>query len=192
MFKKMIKEALIKILGFVLLIVFYPFNGLMTARKNRLKNSYIKNKASITDRDAHVILSDLAWNEYKQGNYAQSKVYAKDLLFLNKNLDKNWNTGNALHHSHTIIGLINLERGNIQSAVNHLIKSSKTTGSPQLKTRGPTFLLARKLYEQGEDEAVIKYLQNCSKFWEHDKGRLFKWVDDINNGRDPDLCQQKT
>ena len=164
----------------------------MITRQNRLKDSYVKNQQSITDTEAHTILSDLAWDEYIQGNYTQSEKYAKELLALNKNLDKNWNTGNAKHQSHTIIGLIKLEHGNIQSAVNHLIKSSKTTGSPQLKTRGPSFLLANKLYEHGEDEAVIKYLQNCSKFWELDKGRLAKWIEEINNGKTPDLCQQKT
>ena len=164
----------------------------MTSRQNRLKASYVNDPKSISDVDAHTILSDLAWEEYLKGNYSQSEVYAKELMTLNKTIDKNWNTGNAIHHSHTIIGLVNLQNGNMQSAINHLIKSSKTTGSPQLKTRGPSFLLANKLYEHGEDKVVIQYLNNCSQFWEHDKGRLAKWLDDINSGREPDLCQQKT
>ncbi len=175
-----------------MLAIFYPFKGLMLKRQSRLKNSYKNEPSSISSRDAYYILPSLAWDEFNDGNYSKSEEYANELMKLNKTYDKNWNTGNAIHHSHTIIGLINLEHGNIQSAINHLIKSSKTTGSPQLNSFGPSFLLAKKLYEHGEDDSVIKYLDNCQNFWKSNNGLLSKWVSEIKKGETPDFCQTKT
>lgn len=182
------KKIFSKLIGYVLLALFLPFKGIVQRRQKRLKALYASNPADVSDIDAHTILPDIIWENYYKGNYDTAKIYADNLLRINSALDKFWNTGNAIHHAHTVIGLISLARGNIESAKNHLLKSFKTSGSPQLNTFGPKLSLAKGLYEHGEDEVVIKFLSGCSKFWRMDNGHIEKWINDINEGRTPNFC----
>lgn len=189
----MIKRILTFIFGSIIGILFWPFKGLVEKRQKRIKNQYIENPTSIPDYETHAILNDLAWNEYHNGNLDIAKKYSEELLRLNKIVERNWNYGNAIHHPNTILGLICLDEGKIECAKNHLIKSSKTTGSPQLDTFGPCFDLAQRLIEVGEKKVIIKYLKNCQTFWEHDKGRILKWLSEIENGEIPQMkCEKKT
>ncbi len=112
---------------------------------------------------------------------------SKELLRLNKIVPETWNYGNAIHHSHTIISLVKFERNQIDSAKNHLVKSSKTPGSPQLDSFGPTLMLAQKLADHGEIQSCIKYLKNCSQFWKMDNGKVSTWLNQLENGNVPNM-----
>ena len=179
------KRIFMMALGYLLIALFFPFKKMMGNRQKRLIESYIKDPQSISDQEAHVILKDLAWEEYKRGNFQKAKTYSHELLRLNDLVDANWNHGNAIHHSHSIIGLVSLESNDIAEAKKQLLLSSKTSGSPQLASFGPTFLLAQKLLDLDEYAPVKKYLINCRQFWEMDKGRISKWLEQINAGEKP-------
>lgn len=183
------KTVLMRVLGRVLIVLFFPFKHWIAKRHSKMLEKYISNPSSISDIDAHTILKDLAWKEYEQGNNDQAKKYAFELLRLNKLVEDNWNSGNALFYGHMIIGLVNFESKNIEKAKERLILSSKTHGSPQLDTFGPSLVLAQKLLDAGEIKTVTKFIKNCSKFWEMDNGVIDYWLNEIGEGRCPDLCK---
>ena len=189
----MIKRILTKILGLILLVLFLPFKGVVERRQEKIKKQYVEDPATVPDHEAHVILKELAWNEYQNGDHENAKKYANELIRLNKIVERNWNYGNAIHHSHTILGLLCFDEGNISGAINHLVKSSKTPGSPQLDSFGPRFDLAQKLINAGEVKAVVRFLKNCQKFWEYDKGAVSIWLSEIENREIPQMqCKKKT
>jgi len=185
------KKVLMYLFGLVLLIIFLPFKGLVGNRQEKLKEAYTEDPSSITDKEAYLILKDLAWKEYSLKNYSKAKGYSLELLRLNEIVERNWNYGNAIHHSHTVLGLVALQAGKIEDSKEHLALSAKTTGSPQLHTFGPSLILADKLLEKGEKKSVKKFLLNCGKFWEMDKGKISEWVQSIESGDELTLCSEK-
>jgi len=178
------------VLGYILIVLMFPFKGMLGTRHKRLIGSYIKDPNSISEQDAHSILKDLAWKEYTEGGLKKASTYSNELLRLNNLVEKNWNYGNAIHHAHTIIGLVHLESNDIAEAKRRLVLSSKTPGSPQLDSFGPTFLLAQKLLDIGEYGTVKKYLMNCRKFWKRDNGRISLWLEKIGNGEKPQFQEK--
>lgn len=113
--------------------------------------------------------------------------YAKEALGAAERFPKDWNHGNAIHHGNNILGLIALRQGDMKLAVDHLLKSGKTPGSPQLNSFGPSMLLAERLLEMGEKAAVLEYFGLCRKFWEMGGPRLDKWTNDMEVGDVPDF-----
>jgi hypothetical protein len=126
----------------------------------------------------------------KIGAMEKADLYAKELLLKAENEKeepRNWNYGNAIHHSHTILGQVALRLGDIDASKIHLIKSGETIGSPQLDTFGPNMALAKELLESGELEAVLRYLNLCKLFWKMDYGKLDRWKTEIMQGKVPDF-----
>jgi hypothetical protein len=68
-----------------------------------------------------------------------------------------------------------------------LLAAGNTPGSPQLDSFGPNMTLAKELFERGEKDAVIKYLQLCDKFWEMGHDRVKEWLAAIQAGGVPDF-----
>jgi len=169
----------------ILLILFFPFKGVIKRRLDKKKKLYARDPKCISDSDAHIILKDLAWEEFNNGNLDQAVIYSNELLRLNSIVEENWNYGNAIHHSHTILGLVSLESFDLANAKKHLLLSSRTPGSPQLNTFGPRFTLAQKLINLEEYETVEKYLINCRRFWNLEKGRISRWLEEIESGKKP-------
>lgn len=180
------------LIGFVLKVLFFPLKWLVRNKQEKLKEAYAKDPGFISDREAHLILKDLAWTEYSLKNYPKARDYSLELLRLNEIVERNWNYGNAIHHSHTVLGLAALQAGNIEESKEHLALSAKTPGSPQLDTFGPSLVLADRLLEKGEKKSVKKFLLNCGKFWKMDQGRISGWVQAIEAGDDLTLCSEKS
>ena len=47
--------------------------------------------------------------------------------------------------------------------------------------------LAKELLEKGEMDAVLEYIELCSKFWKSGKDRLHKWSVLVKGGTIPDF-----
>ena len=97
------------------------------------------------------------------------------------------NYGNAIHQGHTVLGLLELDNGNVESAERHLVAAARTPGSPQLKGLGPNMMLAARLLQHGRMDTVLSYLTQCGKLWKLSFGRLWMWKLDIRRGRTPDF-----
>jgi len=132
---------------------------------------------------------------------SSAKELAEEILINNVDPDS-WNYGNVIHNANTILGRIALQKNDLKKAKEHLLKSADTTGSPQLNSFGPSFILARELLERKEKSVVLKYLNLVGKFWatpvninstnknssrvvqEHTQ-KLIKWKNEIIEGNIP-------
>lgn len=106
------------------------------------------------------------------GEYEKAQKFAD--LMLDEN-EPGWNYGNYFHHGNIVLGMIALSQDDIAEAASYLEIAGSTTGSPQLDSFGPDFVLARKLLEHGKRESVLRYLDLCTRFWDSGKDQLKEW-----------------
>ncbi|MFC1761180.1 hypothetical protein ACFL6U_03770 [Planctomycetota bacterium] len=129
-------------------------------------------------------LSEKIELSYKKKDYSKVKLLCDKYLNLANKRKRNWNYGNAIHDANIYLGLVALKESDIKLANMYLLKAGGTPGSPQLNSFGPSFVLARKLLENGEKEAVLKYLDSVEVFWANPE-ELAKWKQEINEGNLP-------
>ena len=84
-----------------------------------------------------------------------------------------------------MLGQVALLKGDVERAVQHLLRAGHTPGSPQLGSFGPSMKLALALLEKDRKKAVIEYLNLCGKFWK--KARTDAWIRVIEEGGTPDF-----
>ena len=75
--------------------------------------------------------------------------------------------GDVVHDANQIIGLAALKDGRMADAKLYLLKAGATPGSPRLMSSGPNMVLAQKLLDGDQKEAVVQYLDLVAKFWAH-------------------------
>lgn len=119
------------------------------------------------------LLPELAKVAFDAGDLAKAKTYADELLSMSKEGKRNWNSGNAVHHSNLVLGRVALQDGDVEKAKTYLLAAGRTEGSPQLNSFGPNMTLAKELLEKGEKETVLEYFDLCGKFWK--KEELDQW-----------------
>jgi hypothetical protein len=122
------------------------------------------------------------------GQWAFAREFAEECLALaaSDELPEYFrNDGNAVHYSHIVLGRAALREGNVEQARQHLIAAGRTEGSPNLMSFGPNMSLAEELFEQGERQAVLDYLDLCAAFWDCGRDRLALWKEQINQGKTP-------
>jgi hypothetical protein len=100
----------------------------------------------------------------------------------------------ATFMSNLVLGLVAVRQNQIEKAKEHLLKSGDIPTSMTLKTVGPTMALAEELLERGEDQTVLRFLEQCRKFWTNpsptNAGQLDEWKSVIENGGIPDFGPQ--
>ena len=121
------------------------------------------------------------------GLVGYAEASANELLELSKIYEEDWNYGNAIHKGHTLLGVINVLRGNISKAEEELLASANTPGSPQLNTFGPNMKLASELLKRGRKDVVLQYLDKCKCFWEMGLDNIGYWSYQINKGEQPNF-----
>lgn len=121
------------------------------------------------------------------GETEKAKFHAESLLKQADVFRENWAYGNALHVGNLVLGHLAFNEGDMSKAGHYLLEAGKTPGSPQLKTFGPSMLLAKQLLENEEYETVLKYLDLCRNFWKMEDGRLDEWKKAVENQQMPDF-----
>lgn len=95
--------------------------------------------------------------------------------------------GELLFYGYHLLGLLELDGGDSETATKFLLQSAECQGSPRLNSFGPSMVLAKRLLALGQSEAVLKYLSKCNAFWECGRKQIAQWSDDIRRGVDPDF-----
>lgn len=140
-----------------------------------------------TDTGKFYLLDDLATTAFDAGDTNKAAGYAQQALNAAATFgEKDWNTGNAIHHGNLILGRIAFQAGNIELAKHYLLEAGKTPGSPQLDSFGPNMALARDLLAKGEKDTVLQYFALCAKFWKS-QSELDAWTDAVKHGITPDF-----
>ncbi len=134
-------------------------------------------------------LDEVATTAFGAGELQRADEIAQELLRVAPNFENDWNYGNAVFWANIVLGKIAFSKGDIEGACAYLIAASETPGSPQLDSFGPEFVLCSQLLTVGKGDFVERYLQNCSKFWEMDDGKLSQWIRDIHRGITPSFSK---
>ena len=138
----------------------------------------------------------LAADAYSKEKWIEAEALALEGLCMAESYPSNWNYGNVIHNSNQVLGLIRLQEGNKDEAIQKLLAAGRTPGSPQLNSFGPRMLLAKALLQEGEREAVLQYVDLVGQFWAQksvqfpELGREHKrliqhWKKDIEAGNLP-------
>jgi len=131
-------------------------------------------------------LADLAKSEVSK-DLLKAENLANELLHLSSVMPRDWNYGNAIHFGNMVLGQVALRQGEVEKAEMYLLRSGETPGSPQLDTFGPNMSLAKELLEAKRLDAVLKYFELCSKFWEMSDDKLEVWAILAQNGKMPEF-----
>lgn len=140
----------------------------------RVKGSFFPTTNEKDEINQYMILDDVAFEAALSDHVTEAKAAADKLLELAekyKNYKDNnqkslaWRYGDAIHMGHTVLGLLALKNNNIDEAKQHLLLSGQVDGSPVLNSFGPNMTLARELLKKSERDSVLKYFDECDRFW---------------------------
>jgi tetratricopeptide (TPR) repeat protein len=145
--------------------------------------------STLSDSEAFAHLPRAAAAAFHLERFTEARALAERSLSLAPSFRGNWNYGNAIHIGHTILGLLALEQDDIERAINELILSGDTPGSPQLGSFGPTMQLAKALLKRGQVNEVLSYLRLCREFWEMGTTWLDVWEPKVVAGQVPNFFQ---
>ncbi len=134
-----------------------------------------------------MLLMEAARAAYVAGKLDVAERLATELLEGRTRAPLFWlsSASDALHRGHTVLGLVALQRDDVQQAEEHLLHSARVSGSPALGSFGPNMHLAHELLEKGRQETVIEYLQKCGEFWKTEQTEA--WIKLIKAGQTPDF-----
>ena len=116
---------------------------------------------------------------FAAGRHADARTYADWAL------DDISGGSDVRHQAIVVLGRIALAEGNIGSATEYLLAAGKVDGTSALGIIPPNMDLAKELLEHGQREAVLEYLELCSRFW--DSEVLGVWADLVRAGRTPEF-----
>jgi hypothetical protein len=131
-------------------------------------------------------LPRLAKAAFAAGDYARAAGYADEALAAARH-GVFWWTGDAIHQGHIVLGRLALRKGDVEEAKRSLVAAGKTPGSSSLAGIGPNMQLAKDLLDRGETATVVQYLEECTTFWEGNRGKLKEWIVLIKAGLKPDF-----
>jgi hypothetical protein len=157
------------------------------APERRLAKADAELAKAKTEYHRWVALDSAALLNAEAGSAEKAKAYADESLAMAPKYARDWNYGNAIHKSHIAYGLLALRADDLRRAGDELVAAGETRGSPQLNSVGPNMVLAKRLAERGEREAVMRYLDACKKFWSMDQGKLDEWKSQVAAGMVPDF-----
>ena len=115
-------------------------------------------------------------------NYEKARYFVEVML---RSDASKWNHTSNIHHGNITLSRIALAEGDIKKAGSYLLQAGSTPGSPLLKQLGPDTVLAKELLEQGAKKTVLRYFDQCAKFWERGRDRLREWRILVRAGRIP-------
>lgn len=145
-----------------------------------------------TDLEKFYAAPTAAMAAYHLGDLDRAREIVQAAFALAAQYPDNWNSGNALHFGHTVLGLVALRSGDAKLATSELIASGEVRGSPQLNSFGPSMRLARELLKVGERDGVLVYFGLCRKFWKMGQRWIDIWEKKVTRGVVPKFLMQSS
>jgi len=130
-------------------------------------------------------ISRAALSAYMLGLYDEAEKLATEMFALAKMYPDTWNYGNSIYYGNWVLGMLELDKGNIDQAKEYLLLAGACNGSPQLNSFGPNMRLAKRLLFNGETETVNKFLDMIETFWKSGTKWLQIWRKMIDEGKQP-------
>jgi hypothetical protein len=125
------------------------------------------------------LAGEMAQASFKVGDFAGAAELAKVYL---GSTDRS-----APQRANTILGRVALRSGDLPTARQYLLASSGPEAAKDISMSGPTMILAKELLDEGEQDTVIQYLENCVALWPRGADVLSIWMADIKKGKTPNF-----
>jgi hypothetical protein len=123
---------------------------------------------------------------FEAGDFEKARNYSSESLRLADPSKRTWRQSDALYSAHIIAGRLALRSQDLDGARRHLTESLATVSSaPSVAAMGPDIPFAAELVAAGENDAVLKDLAECAKWWKADEGKTAEWSELIRQGRQP-------
>ncbi|CAN5568061.1 hypothetical protein BH10ACI2_BH10ACI2_13780 [soil metagenome] len=140
-----------------------------------------------------ILLRYIATAAVAANDAARAEEYANELIETAKKLKETPGplrggfgfVSEANFYGNTVLGHVAIKANNIESAKQYLLLAGDVDGSPVLNSSGPGMSLVKLLLEKGERDTVMKFFDQCAKFWKNDEGRLVMWKDTVAAGHMP-------
>jgi TonB family protein len=143
-----------------------------------------QDRGASTGVDRSFALPELAKAALAAGTLDKAAAYANEML---QSKTEDPNRGQGIHDGNMVLGMISLQKGDLDGARSYLLESGKSTGSPVLDSFGPNMKLAKELLEKGEKDAVLQYFSSCRTFWKMGATKLDEWSAMVRQGAIPDF-----
>ncbi|GIU08871.1 hypothetical protein TUM4261_16320 [Shewanella sp. c952] len=131
-----------------------PFESMGGSEKSLFLNSNIVLSARFDSKDVAL------------KNINRIELVREDMPFYAK-------SGDIPHLVNIARGWMALNEGDEKAAIDYLLDSTNTTGSPVLGSFGPDKTLIRVLYQQGHNDAVLEYLKSSESFWNTESAKTY-------------------
>ncbi|MBU2529249.1 hypothetical protein KKF70_07710 [bacterium] len=191
--KEMLPSKGILTTGILIIMIFATLclRNFLYIRLSESEKSQIELNKAKSEHERYHALNDAAKSHFEDKKYDKARTYANELLILAEKQKTGCNYGDAIYDSHLILGRLAVLDNDITAAKNHLLSAVKTPGSPTLNSFGPNMSLAKDLLEKGQKESVIKFLNECKKFWDVQcrEDKIGEWIEEIENDKIPNLME---
>jgi hypothetical protein len=96
-------------------------------------------------------------------------------------------SGDAIYTGNLILAQAALDNNDIANAKRLLLEAAATTGARTIAQNGLDVSVARLLFDRGERDAVVEYLQRGRKLWPQGAQVISRWEAAIRAGRRPNF-----
>jgi hypothetical protein len=125
------------------------------------------------------LAGDMAEAAFKVGDFRGAAVLARIHL--------QGKDHTAPQRANTILGRVAIRTGDVPEAAKFLLDSSRPEAGRDVSLAGPTMVLAKELLEEGERDAVLRYLDQCLLLWPRGENVLHMWIADVKKGKIPNF-----
>jgi hypothetical protein len=115
------------------------------------------------------------WKSQFNSNYAE------------KLLRDHAGSGDAIYEGNLILAQAALDNDDLAKAKQHLLEAATTPGARRIEQSGLDVSVARVLFDRGEKDAVLEYLQRGRGLWPQGAQTIGRWEAAIKSGRRPNF-----
>ena len=153
--------------------------ALVNEALNSLENAH----AEATTMEKPFLLPEMARAALAAGQLDKAADYANQMLAATGS----WNKGDLIYNGNFVLGMLAVQKGDLDAAGKYLLTAGDTPGSPVLNSFGPNMSLAKELLDRGHRDTVLAFLNKCSKFWNGKTSPCSRWIQEMEEGRTPDF-----
>jgi hypothetical protein len=136
-----------------------------------------------TDASGPRVLSSLVLAEFDAGDDQAAERDSRRLLQIAGN------NANVYSVAETVLGRLAAAKGDLNEAKARLTASIAMPDSIKNASFQPNMTLAQDLYEAGEKDAVIQFLEASRNVWKFDRGRIDRMISFVKKAPSVDLIQ---
>jgi hypothetical protein len=154
-----------------------------------------KERSKQRTRERAGLLPRLSKTAFDIEKLTEAKMMATEFLLDFGDDADNANYVEAAHIGNVALGRIAVAENDLARAKEHLLRAARAPLRAPNAYLEPDLDLARELFQKGEKQTVVEYLQLCEGFKTHDDGERLKalrrWQNEIKAGKTPNFDESE-